>query len=143
MSCKDKYLYVDEDTRRLIGTIKHERNKLGLSQRQLARAINISQTQICRYETGKIFPSLSIFLKLAKFFHWNISRNVNFRFKRSVKAKIHKQKKTYALTIAELQKLMHLSQAPIIEFLAGKGSICAFAQFMRVINEEKRRNNRK
>ena len=143
MSCKDKYLYIDEDTRRLIGTIKHEREKLGLSQRQFAQAIGISHTQICRYETGKFFPSLSIFLKLAKFFHWDISNNVNFLFKRRLKSVIQKQKKTYALTIAELQELMHLSHAPIIEFLAGKGSIYAFAQFSKIIDEEKRRNNRK
>ena len=85
MSCKDKYLHIDEDTRRLMNSIKHKRKKLRLNQSQLAEIIGVHKSEISRYESGKNFPSLSIFLGLAEFFNWDISGNINFLFNRSLK----------------------------------------------------------
>ena len=48
--------------------IKQLREEIGLSQMELAKKIDISQSAIARYELGKTEPKASDIIKLAEFF---------------------------------------------------------------------------
>ena len=52
--------------------IKKHREKLGLSQRQLAFALNLVPQSLNRYETGKIEPDIETLIKLADYFNISI-----------------------------------------------------------------------
>ena len=45
------------------------RSEEGLSQMELADALQISQSSIAKWELGKTEPTLVMLVKLAKFFH--------------------------------------------------------------------------
>lgn len=46
--------------------IERARKKLGLSQAELGQRVGVSQTAVCRWETGAKQPSLNNMLKLSK-----------------------------------------------------------------------------
>lgn len=48
--------------------IKQLRDDIGLSQMELSKKIDISQSAIARYELGKTEPKASDIVKLAEFF---------------------------------------------------------------------------
>ncbi|MDE6060955.1 MAG: helix-turn-helix domain-containing protein, partial [Clostridia bacterium] len=49
-------------------TIKSLRVESGLSQQELAEALNISQSAIAKWELGKTEPTASMIILLAKYF---------------------------------------------------------------------------
>ncbi|MGZ4121829.1 MAG: helix-turn-helix domain-containing protein [Tumebacillaceae bacterium] len=51
---------------KLIGTIAAQRNKLGLTQRQLAEKAGIKQSALARFESGAVQPRIGTVLKIAK-----------------------------------------------------------------------------
>lgn len=48
-------------------TIKKIRNTVGMSQAKFAKELDIKQSVVCRYETGKAFPALETIRKIYKF----------------------------------------------------------------------------
>ncbi len=48
--------------------IKQLREEIGLSQMELSKKVDISQSAIARYELGKTEPKASDIIKLAEFF---------------------------------------------------------------------------
>lgn len=48
--------------------LKKARNNTGFSQRQVAKEINISQSVLARYETGKLEPNIETLGILADFY---------------------------------------------------------------------------
>lgn len=54
-----------EDYQKIINTIREERIRQNLSQRDLAKMVNIKQSQIGRIETFKICPLVTTLTKLA------------------------------------------------------------------------------
>ncbi len=55
---------IQEEQKQVINRLREEREKLGLSQLELAMRANISQNMVNYIETGKRTPSLDTFLKL-------------------------------------------------------------------------------
>ena len=51
-----------------MNTIKEHRRKMGLTQIELARALNISQGALSGYETGRYDPDTVMMQRMAKFF---------------------------------------------------------------------------
>lgn len=49
--------------------IREQRRKLGLTQVELANALNISQGSLSGYETGRYDPDVETMHRLADFFH--------------------------------------------------------------------------
>lgn len=47
-------------------TIKKIRKDVGWTQEQLASHVRISRTNISKYETGKIIPPASVYVKILK-----------------------------------------------------------------------------
>jgi len=48
--------------------IKLMRESKGLTQKELAQQLNITQQSICKYETGQCFPNLSTLREISEFF---------------------------------------------------------------------------
>lgn len=48
--------------------IRKAREETGLTQREVAKAINLPQSTIAKYETGKLEPSLETLGQLADFY---------------------------------------------------------------------------
>ena len=46
--------------------LKELRDKMGLTQEQLARQVGVSRKTICAYERGRATPSLRVALRLAQ-----------------------------------------------------------------------------
>ena len=135
-----KYLYVDNDTLKLLQTLKSERKKRKLNQRKLAHIIGVNQTLISRYESGQNFPKLDTFLKLAEFFNWDISNNINFLFSKYKKKlnTFRKLKRSHGFSLKELQALTATTQSVIVNFFAGSSSVRMFALISQIFDEEAR-----
>lgn len=52
--------------------IKELRKKFDMTQLELAKKLNISQTNYSRYEMGKNSPDIDMLIKMADFFHVSI-----------------------------------------------------------------------
>lgn len=133
-----KYLYVDNDTLKLLQTLKSERKKRKLNQRQLAHIIGVNQTLISRYESGQNFPKLDTFLKLAEFFNWDISNNVNFlflKYKKNLKT-LRNFKRSHGFSLKELQELTSTTESVVVDFFAGISSVRTFTCITQIFNEE-------
>ena len=57
-------------------SFKRFRQELGLTQQQVAEALNIQKSAYQRYEHGKVIPSAMVILNLADFF--NVSADYLF-----------------------------------------------------------------
>ena len=56
--------------------IKEEREKLNLSQDELAQRMDISRQAISKWETGKSYPDIETILKLSEVFHLSLDELV-------------------------------------------------------------------
>lgn len=52
--------------------IKQLRNELKISQKDLAESLNVSRQTINAIETGKFDPSLTLTIKITRFFNKNL-----------------------------------------------------------------------
>ena len=52
--------------------IKKLRNELKISQKDLAKSLNVSRQTINAIETGKFDPSLTLTIKITRFFNKNL-----------------------------------------------------------------------
>ena len=52
--------------------IKQLRNELKISQKDLAESLNVSRRTINAIETGKFDPSLTLTIKITRFFNKNL-----------------------------------------------------------------------
>jgi putative transcriptional regulator len=50
-------------------SIKDHRKSAGLTQEEVAKALGVSRQTIISIEKGKYIPSLSLAIKIARFFH--------------------------------------------------------------------------
>jgi len=53
--------------------LKEERRKMGITQKQLADGVGISERSIINFENGRV-PSLPTAMRLADFFHTSVER---------------------------------------------------------------------
>ena len=140
MRANDKYIFVDEDTLKLLKSIKPERKKRGLSLRQLADLTGITPQSLSRYENLIHSPVLENFLILAAFFNWDISNNINFLFTNYEKnlRYFRRFRHSHGFSRKEIQELTALTHTPVWMFFSGKGSILAFALISSIFDEEHR-----
>lgn len=47
-------------------TMKKRRERIGMSQEELARIAGVTQAAICQYENGKTKPNVIVAMKIAK-----------------------------------------------------------------------------
>ncbi len=60
-------------TKEFVGkTLKELRKKSGIKQNELAEKIGISEKHLSKIETGKNYPSLDNFLKMAEILNFNL-----------------------------------------------------------------------
>lgn len=58
-------------------TIKRERERLGLTQRQFAKMLDVSQSTVASWESGRTEPNLDILLKISSVFDVSINDLIN------------------------------------------------------------------
>ena len=54
--------------------IKKLRNELKISQKDLAKSLNVSRQTINAIETGKFDPSLTLTIEITRFFHKSLEQ---------------------------------------------------------------------
>lgn len=60
--------------------LKELREEKNLSQKEVAKYLNIAQNTYSRYETGEREPSISTLMKLAKFYRVSLDYLVEMKF---------------------------------------------------------------
>lgn len=63
----------------LVRMIRVERKKRNMTQQDLADALGVCEESISLYESGKTLPSLSVLMKLAVIFDYDLSASVNYK----------------------------------------------------------------
>jgi len=56
----------------LVITLKKAREKAGLRQRELAEKVGVPQSHISKIETGKISPTISILIQIARILRFEL-----------------------------------------------------------------------
>ena len=120
MDVKKKQLLLDDDTLTNLRSIRTERKRLGLSQRELAAMLKINADRISVYETGKEHPCLHTYIQLAQIFHWDIEHNPNYLFYRHHRSQIRKLsilKEKHNYSYSELGDETNLSKDSVYRLL--------------------------
>ena len=74
---------LEEDGLLHLGNLKTERKLRGLSQTELSQILGIRQTTVSRYEAPRKYCSLSVYLKMARYFGWTVNYDLRVIEKRS------------------------------------------------------------
>ena len=76
----NKEICLDEVSVRLLCSLKSERQKMGMSQRELAHMIGFNQCAISEYERGVKIPQIGRLIKLSEIFGYDLSSSVNYKY---------------------------------------------------------------
>ena len=76
----NKKICLDEVSMRLLRSLKTERLRMGMSQRELAQVIGFNQVSIGEYERGDRIPPLCRLIKLSEIFGYDMSSSVNYKY---------------------------------------------------------------
>lgn len=78
--------------------LKELRNKTGITQKEMAKVLNVAHTTYNGYELGKISPDVKMLIKLADYFNVSIdelvgreTENLNLKFVDETKKEIIKE----------------------------------------------------
>ena len=87
--------------------IKKLRNEMKISQKDLAQSLSVSRQTINAIETGKFDPSLTLSIKISRFFKKGLeeilrrTRNVNLFFTTDIASSMKMDRFMYKLSISE------------------------------------------
>ena len=76
----NKKICLDEVSVRLLRSLKSERLKMGMSQRELGQVVGFRQCSIGEYERGVKIPPLCRLIKLSETFSYDLSSSVNYKY---------------------------------------------------------------
>lgn len=97
--------------------LKEIRKSANITQLQLAKALNISQQNLCRYETGQNEPDIQTIIKLADFFHTTtdnlLGHNVPYLLDTSTLSQEQNE------LIKEIKKLSSSNCKRVLDFITG------------------------
>ena len=141
MNMTRKKLYLDEATLKNIRSIRTERERLQITQGELALMLGINRRTLSGYECGTSYPILSVYLKLSEIFMWNIKDNPNYIFYHEYHKRIDKlkrQKKKYAYSNLELGHRANIAEETVRHVMKKnkQASVSSFAQVMKILSEE-------
>jgi transcriptional regulator with XRE-family HTH domain/signal peptidase I len=95
--------------------LKYLRNKMGLTQIQISKELEINHTTYANYETGTSIPPLKALLKLPKYFGVTIDELVNADLSKNIKT-------NSTMVLNEPTTLYGLNQNPIVVTVDEHGS---------------------
>ena len=100
----NKKICLDEVSMRLLRSLKTERQKLGMSQRELGELIGFAQCSIGEYERRVKIPPLCKLIKLSEIFGYDLSSSVNYKYwhRKIDWQNLRKQLEYYGFTVREL-----------------------------------------
>lgn len=134
-------MYPDNVSMRLINSIKEERIKSGLTQRQAAEILEINTRTMKKYELGRKLPHLVMLLKIANLFNYDITESINFKIYHSkfCMYKIKTELRMYGLSHKELSELTgySVSQVRNTLYMNHCGSLCCLGAICEVLSREK------
>lgn len=118
--------------------IKILRNEKGLSQRELAKMLNLSSSTIAMYETGKRKPDSETLEKIAQFFNVSTDYLLGLSSERSPADKILMDDKNKKVEIKELLDRYNvmLEGEPLDE--NAKDSVIELLKFLRDRDKKKK-----
>lgn len=102
-----KHMYQDEVSMKFLRSLKAERQKLKMTQKDLSIKIGRDKRSISRYERGCALPTLDILMKLAVIFGCDLSSSLNYRYYHGeIKSEtIKRNLADYGLTCQEVGRL--------------------------------------
>ena len=71
---------IDAPTREFLQSMKASRVSRGLSQYKLAEAVGTKRANIQTYESGRNLPALTMLMRLADFFGYDLSESINYKY---------------------------------------------------------------
>ena len=75
-----KQICLDEVSLRLLHSLKSERARKCLSQKELGDMLGVNRVVISHYESGRSLPSLCHLIKLSEIFGYDLSTSVNYKY---------------------------------------------------------------
>lgn len=76
----DKRIVLDGITLKFLRELRNIRNQRGLTVRRVSLKLGLSLGLLTHYESGRVLPGLSRLIKLAKYYEYDISRSINYKF---------------------------------------------------------------
>ena len=141
MSAERSYIVLDAPTLEFLSGLRELREKAGLSQRELCKALNISRGTFHMYELGLNLPSLGILMRLAEVFGYDLSASVNYKvYHGEMKPQgIKRVIRRYGLSYGELSELTGYATANIYASVNQKsyGSIACLFAVLKVLRRER------
>ena len=102
-----KAIALDDITIEFLKNMRSIRKNLGFSQAAIAKAVGYERTTIVAVELGHAYPCLELLLRLADFFHFDISQSINYKFfhRKIDTARIKKSIRLYGLSFKEISHI--------------------------------------
>ena len=136
-----KTIVLDDTTRKFLGLLSSERQKAGLTLRELAEAMRELLGTVKMYELGLNYPSLPNLMKLAEVFGYDLSGSVNYDiYQRKISPRMAKRElRRYGLSYAEVSELTGYAKANIYAAINQKryGSLKCLASVLEVLKQER------
>lgn len=140
---KKEYKCIADDsiTREFLACLKVMRMKAGLSQKGLADMLNIRKNDVQCYELGRNSPSLSVLMRLAEFFKYDLSESVNYKFfHQTIKpSSLKRELKRFGLSYTEIGKLAGYDRQQIFETVNYRkyASVGCMAAILEILKHER------
>ncbi len=77
---KTTIVALDPPTVTLLSSLKSMRKRAGLTQEALANHLSVAKGSITAYEKRRVAPKLSVLMRLANFFNYDLSESVNYKY---------------------------------------------------------------
>lgn len=115
-------LFEDDEASTMIGDkIAEQRKKLGLNQEELAKALDISQKSISKYERGDRRPSYEVLLAMASLFNVSVDYLLGMAEpEASTTNRLKSLRKAKGMKQSELGELLNVQDAAISKYESGK-----------------------
>ncbi len=135
-----KQIFLDEPTRRFLGELPKLRRDAGMSQRWVARALNMPLLTYSMYEEERNYPSLENLMRLAEYFSYDLSESVNHKvYYGTLKpCDIKRELRHYDLSYRELSEQTGYTLDRICSSvcMTAKGSLACLSAVLSVLRSE-------
>ena len=136
----EKVIFLDKPAKRFFYSLKSEREKLGLTLKEVAGVLGFSFSTLSDYECQVYCPKLRIFIMLAGLYKYDISESVNYKYfyNKINTIQFRDNLKRYGLRSKELAQLTGYSEETVkrtINF-ASSLSLGCLSEILKVIKQE-------
>ena len=135
-----KIIVLDGPTQRFLEEFPKLREKLGLTQSELAASINLPIDTYKKHEIHKDTPSLKVLMSLVEYFGYDLSESVNYKYyhQEIPPSELREKLRRYGLNAKELSRLTgySLSQVKGVIYDLPRSSVLCYAAILEVLRSE-------